>query len=316
MAQQDEKARLKQALTVAKLYYEENLGQAAIAERLQISRPTISRFLQVAKEAGLVKIKVENPFVDFQALAAVLSEKYAMDIQVVPDQYQEQKTMLDRLGAYAAARLTQIVQPTDVIGIGWGKTIHAVTSHLEKQEITGVQTVQLKGSFSFGFEKTYAYESLNELAAAFNAQAQYLPLPTFFDNQTTKDLVEQDQFIKSILELGKQANIALFTVGSVRKDALLFNLGYLNEKQKASLREKAVGDVVSRFIDCKGQLVNQELDSRTVGIELAELKKKEHSILIAGGAKKTAAVHAVLKAGYANQGIFDAVLAQNLMDCD
>ncbi|MDN6250568.1 MAG: MarR family transcriptional regulator, partial [Tetragenococcus koreensis] len=164
MAQQDEKARLKQALTVAKLYYEENLGQAAIAERLQISRPTISRFLQVAKEAGLVKIKVENPFVDFQALAAVLSEKYAMDIQVVPDQYQEQKTMLDRLGAYAAARLTQIVQPTDVIGIGWGKTIHAVTSHLEKQEITGVQTVQLKGSFSFGFEKTYAYESLNELA--------------------------------------------------------------------------------------------------------------------------------------------------------
>ncbi|GAA3024865.1 sugar-binding transcriptional regulator [Tetragenococcus solitarius] len=314
MVQKDENAKLKQAMTVAKLYYEENLGQAAIAEKLQISRPTISRLLQVAKESGLVKIHVENPFVDFQTLAHVLSEKYQMEIRVVPDQYESQMTMLERLGAYAAAYLINIVQPTDIIGIGWGKTIHAVTTHLEKQDILGVQAVQLKGSFSFGHEKTYAYESINALADAFNTQPQHLPLPTFFDNLTTKKLVEQDRYIRSILDLGKQANIALFTVGSVRKDALLFNLGYLDEKQKANLQQKAVGDVVSRFIDEKGRLVDLELDRRTVGIELDELKKKEHSILVAGGAKKAAAVHAVLRAGYANQGIFDSVLAQKLMN--
>lgn len=316
MAPKDEKVKLKQAMTVAKLYYEENLSQLAIAEKLQISRPTISRLLQIAKEAGLVKIKVKNPFIDFQTLANVLSEKYQIEIQVVPDQYLAQTTMLDRVGAYTARYLTKIVQPTDIIGIGWGKTIHAVTTHLEKQDISGVQAVQLKGSFSFGHEKTYAYESINALAEAFNAQPQHLPLPTFFDNQTTKKFVEQDRFVKSILNLGKQANIAIFTVGSVRKDALLLNLGYLNEKQQTSLRDKAVGDVVSRFIDNKGQLVDQELNSRTVGIELAELKKKEHSILVAGGVKKAAAVDAVLKAGYANRGIFDSVLAQYLIDYD
>lgn len=314
MAKKDKRAKLKQAMTIAKLYYEENLGQTAIAEKLQVSRPTISRSLQIAKEEGLVKIKVENPFVDFQTLAEALSEKYKADIQIVPDQYQSQKTMLNRLGAYTALYLTKIVQPTDIIGIGWGKTIHAVTSHLEKQEITGVQTVQLKGGFSFDYEKTYAYESINELANAFNAQAQHLPLPTFFDERTTKEFVEQDRFIRSILNLGKKANIALFTVGSVRKDALLFNLGYLDERQKKKLRDEAVGDIVSRFIDEQGQIVNHELDHRTVGIELTELQKKEHSILVAGGAKKAAVVHAVLKAGYANYGIFDSVLAQNLID--
>ncbi|AYW47220.1 RNA polymerase subunit sigma-70 [Tetragenococcus osmophilus] len=316
MIQKDETAKLKQALTVAQLYYEDELSQAAIAKKLQMSRPTISRFLQLAKAEGLVKIQVENPFVDYQDLSEILSEKYQLKIQVVPEQYQEKKTMLDRLGAYTAAYLTKIVQPTDIIGIGWGKTIHAVTSQLEKQDVTGVQTVQLKGSFSFGEERTYAYESMNELAEAFNARAQYLPLPTFFDNQTTKELVEQDRFIRSILQLGRQANIALFTVGSVRKDALLFNLGHLDESQKKKLQEEAVGDVVSRFIDEEGQLVNQELDQRTVGIELTELKKKEYSILVAGGAKKAATVQAVLKAGYANQAIFDVSLAQHLIHYD
>ncbi|GMA73261.1 hypothetical protein GCM10025885_23100 [Tetragenococcus osmophilus] len=77
-----------------------------------------------------------------------------------------------------------------------------------------------------------------------------------------------------------------------------------------------MGDVVSRFIDEEGQLVNQELDQRTVGIELTELKKKEYSILVAGGAKKAATVQAVLKAGYANQAIFDVSLAQHLIHYD
>ncbi|KFN90176.1 DeoR family transcriptional repressor [Tetragenococcus muriaticus PMC-11-5] len=61
-----------------------------------------------------------------------------------------------------------------------------MTSHLEKQEITGIQTVQLKGSFSFGDERTYAYESMNELSEAFNARAQYLPLPTFLITKRQK----------------------------------------------------------------------------------------------------------------------------------
>ncbi|WP_331279554.1 helix-turn-helix domain-containing protein [Tetragenococcus muriaticus] len=92
MVQKDETAKLKQALTVAQLYYEDGLSQAAIAKKLQMSRPTISRFLQLAKEEGLVKIQVENPFVDYQDLSEILSEKYQLKIQVVPEQYQEKKT--------------------------------------------------------------------------------------------------------------------------------------------------------------------------------------------------------------------------------
>lgn len=309
-----DETKLKQALTVAHLYYEENLGQAAIAKKLELSRPTISRLLQLAKDAGFVKIQIENPFVNSKDLARILSEKYRATIKVVPPSYQGKTSSMDRVGAYTADFLANLVQPNDIIGIGWGKTIHAVTRQLGNPIVSGVQTVQLKGSFSFGHEKTYAYESINELSRAFHTKTQYLPLPTIFDNETTKNLVEQDRFIKSILDLGKQANIALFTVGTVRKDALLFNLGYLDEKQKNTLQEKSVGDIVSRFIDGKGEIVDSELNRRTVGIDLAELKKKEHSLVVASGMKKGAAVHAVLQAGYANYAILDTSLAQNLME--
>ena len=59
----------------------------------------------------------------------------------------------------------------------------------------------------------------------------------------TKELVEQDRHIHHIIEMGKQANIAIFTVGTVRDEALLFRLGYLDKDETNILKKQAVGDI-------------------------------------------------------------------------
>lgn len=51
-------------------------------------------------------------------------------------------------------------------------------------------------------------------------------------------MVEADRHIKNIIELGKKANIAIFTVGTVRDEALLFRLGYFSDQEKARLKKK------------------------------------------------------------------------------
>ena len=42
----------------------------------------------------------------------------------------------------------------------------------------------------------------------------------------------QDRHIKQIMEIGKEAQVAIFTVGSVDDDSLLFRLGYFSEGKK------------------------------------------------------------------------------------
>ena len=56
------------ALEICHLYYEDGLSQNEIAEKLKISRPTISRLLTFAKENGLVQIKVMDPKQDLSLL--------------------------------------------------------------------------------------------------------------------------------------------------------------------------------------------------------------------------------------------------------
>lgn len=306
--------KLKQSLRVAEAYFQDNLSQIEIAKKLGVSRPTVSRLLQYAKDNGLVKIQIVNPLVDSQVLSQQLGDKYGVEFHVVPNNYGGATTILNGVGRYTADFLAATVQPGDIIGIGWGATIHSVTKQLEEQDVSGVQVVQLKGSMSHSQEKTWAYESVNELALAYRTHPKYLPLPVIFDNKVTKDMVESDRHIKHILDLGRQANVALFTVGTVRSKALIFQLGYFNEQEKAEIQQLAIGDIFSRFVDAEGKIVSKEIDDRTIGIELDELKKKKHAILVATGNRKVAAVHAALTAHYTNCAILDQSLAQLLLD--
>ena len=314
MVESWESDKLKQSLTVAEMYYENGLSQAEIARSLKISRPTISRLLQFATDKGIDRIQIVNPLVDAQVIGTQLKQKYGVDVQVVPNQDGRLASLEKRGGKYAADFLTKVVRPGDTIGLGWGKTVHSVTQQLEEQAAAGIRVVELKGSVRYSGEKTWAYESVNELAKAYHTTPEYLPLPVIFDNPETKRMVEQDRYIKHILDLGKAAEVALFTVGSVCSDALLFRLGYFNEQEKYQLQQTAVGDIFSRFIDDQGRIVNQQINDRTIGINLGDLKAKRHAILVATGNRKAKGVHAVLTAGYANHAIIDQNLAQQLID--
>ncbi len=59
----------------ARMYYLEDATQAEIADRLGVSRPTVSRLVSEARRAGLVRIEVVDPFRDETvALAAELRD--------------------------------------------------------------------------------------------------------------------------------------------------------------------------------------------------------------------------------------------------
>ena len=143
--------------------------------------------------------------------------------------------------------------------------------------------------------------------------AQYLPLPVVFGSREVKEMVDQDRHIKRVVEMGSHANIAVFGVGTVRPNALFFRLGYTDQEEQTRIQQIAVGDICSRFFDADGRICNKELDARTVGITLDELRNKEHSIMIAGGEAKVPAIRAALKGHYANVFITDQFTAKELL---
>ncbi|GAA4849208.1 DNA-binding transcriptional repressor DeoR [Paenibacillus vulneris] len=308
----DEKQRL--SIEAARLYYLSDYSQQDIAARLGVSRPTVSRLLQNAKERGYVRIDIVDPQEDLDTLAHNLKIKFMLDtVHVCYSPLNEYQEIQKHISRNAAEYLHDIVQDSDIIGVTWGTTMYSVARHLQPKQVKGVEVVQLKGGVSHSHVNTYAAETVNLFAEAFHTAARYLPLPVIFDNIAVKEMVEKDRHIQRIIQLGKQANIAVFTVGTVKEDALLFRLGYFNKEEQERLQKTGAGDICSRFFDAKGNICIDEINDRTVGIDLPELRKKEKSILVAGGQRKIEAIRAALTGKYANILITDQYTAQALL---
>ena len=307
-----EDKKIALALKVATLYYRDDFNQQDIAAELNISRATVSRLLQYGRDQGLVTFQIHNPLAPLHHLETGLLKKYPSlkKAIIVPGK----DNPLEEVGIAGAHYLEQIVKDNDILGLGWGKTVYQVALHIDAKDVSGVKVVQMKGSMANTETRNYAFETVNAFASAFHTLPQYLPVPVIFDHAKTKELVANDTHIKYILKLGQEADIAMFTVGTVRDSALLFRMGYFTAAEQKTLQQEAVGDIFSRFIDAKGHIVNHDINERTIGIRLDELKKKKHSILVAANVAKVPAIHGSLVAGYANTLVIDQESANNLLE--
>lgn len=305
----------EQSIAVAKLYYESDMSQQEIAKQLELSRPTVSRLLQYAKDHGFVEIKIHDPEESLAVLEGRLQERFHLKaVRVAASALATAEEEKKAMGKAAAEYLVQNVKDGDVLGVGWGQTLYAMSEFLPLRPLQNVTVVQLKGGISLNSNQTYAYEILNQCAKAFNGQGYYLPLPVMFDTVQVKELVEQDKFIKKILDLGRQANIAVFTVGPATDMSSIFHLGYyINDVERNYIEAHAVGDIVSRFYDAQGKICGAAIDARTVGISLDDLKAKEQRVLVAGGSHKIQAIRAALQGKFANVFITDQYTAKTLL---
>lgn len=307
----------KQQLSVeaARLYYDYDYSQQEIANKLMVSRPTVSRLLRAAKKNGYIQIKIMDPFSEISRIEKNLKDKYKLKhVEVAFSPSEDYDTIIKYIGQRTAEYLNEIVKDGDIIGVIWGKTMHSIANNLIPKRVKGVEVVQLKGGVSHSDVNTYALEIIKLFGQAYNTVPKYLPLPVIFDNVIAKNIVQEDRHIKKIIEMGKQSNIAIFTVGDVCDDALLFRLGYFNKQEESFLKKNAVGDICSRFFNSKGEICSEKIDNRTVGIELNDLRSKENTILTAGGCHKIRAIHGALCGKYANTFITDQYTAKKLLD--
>ena len=307
--------KLGKVIEAAKLYYLLDYNQNEIAKMLGVSRPTVSRLLQQAKSDGIVQISIMDPTENVENLAVQLEKKFHLKKAVVASipQY-EDHIIKNYLGEKAASYLDEIVKDDDIIGVTWGTTLYHIAIELKQKFVKNVKVVQLKGGVSLAETNTYASEILYLFGKAYNTTPHNLPLPAIVDHVVVKQAMEADRHIKRILELGKLANIAVFTIGPIKTDSLLFQLGYFTESDLESLYGNAVGDICSRFFNDEGEVCNESLNERTLGIDLNELRKKECSILVAGGPNKINGIFGALKGGYANVLVTDQFTAQFLLD--
>ena len=174
--------------------------------------------------------------------------------------------------------------------------------------------VQLNGGVSKASYDTHASEIAQTIGEKFQATPFLLPLPAIVDSPDVKIAITSDKNINRTLEFAKNATVAIYTIGLFNEESVLVKADYFEQNEIRTLLEKgAVGDICSRIIDDNGKICSDELNTRTIGIELNDLVNKPFAIAVAGGRDKLPAIRAALRGSLFNCLVTDEWIAQELV---
>jgi len=298
----------------ARLYYEHDFSQQQIAKKLGVSRPGVSRLLNKARELGIIRIEIKDPLDSGIKIESDLKKKYDLKKIVVVPEDDRMTIIKKRLGQAAVKMLNELITDNFVLGVSWGTTMQEVARHMPEKKMQNLNVVQLNGGVSKAAYDTHASEIAQTIGIKLHATPYLLPLPAIVDSPQVKKVITSDKNIARTLDLGKKSEIAVFTVGLFNEDSVLVKADYFEDKEIKSLLGKgAIGDICSRIIDNNGHICSESLNSRTIGIELDDLKKKPYSIAVVGGKEKLPAIRSALCGKWFNCLITDGWIAGELM---
>ncbi len=304
---------------VASMYYEANLMQGEIAKRLDTSPSTISRLLQEAREVGVVEITIHYPWKSSAELEEQIASRFGLrHVKVLLSQGQPYPRMLQGLGVLAARYLESVLVAGMTLGISWGTALHCTVKALQPARRFPITVVQMIGAVGTSDPLIDGLDLARQLAALYGGECRYLFAPLIVADSHAKEVLLQQDQIRQVLEVARQADVALVGIGSPRLEvSSLLRAGYLTRELLPQLQERGVvGDVCARHYDLHGQLADIELNRRVVGIELADLHHIEQVIGVAGGEAKAEAILGALRGHHVNVLITDATAAEKLLTLD
>ncbi|KFF60939.1 transcriptional regulator [Cryobacterium sp. MLB-32] len=304
------------SIRAAELYYEENQTQDEIGVILRITRWKVGRLLAQAKANGFIRIEIVHPRARRLPIERRLRESTSLtDVIVVSSAGVSSDEELQSRTAQAAADYLTGLRPVPrTLGISWGRTLHDVSESLKSGWAPGVSVVQINGGVSLNQRTGTAAATAVTIAQKANGSATLLPSPAIFERRETKLAIESDRTVAAVLELGATASAYLFSAGQADENSALVDSGYLTVDQISELvRKGAVGDIVGRYIDKNGRIVDPELDGRTVGIQLEQLRRARTAIAVIAGPAKHGIARAVVGSGLCTVLVTDEDTAHVLL---
>ncbi|MGH2404253.1 MAG: sugar-binding transcriptional regulator [bacterium] len=298
---------------VADLYYLRDLTQQEIADRLGLSRPTISRLLRRSRAAGIVRIEVIPPDGAHHALERELEERFGLREAIVTPGHGDAPATQTALGQAAARFLERNVKRGAQIGVSWGTTLRAVVDHLRRKPLrpTVVPLVGGLGQISPGI---HANDLAHAIADAFDGRVHLLHAPAVVASRGVRQALLRDSGIARALALARRVEIALVGIGALVRSSTLVQSGYFSDENFAALRRRgAVGDICTRPFAPDGASVDGDLDRRIIAIELRDLLRIPTVIAVAGGTAKAEAIRGALAGRLVDVLVTDHLVAREIL---
>lgn len=198
------------AAAVARRYYLDGESKVDIAAELGLSRFKVARLLDLAKEAGMVRIEIVEPVEEqMLELAARVSSRWGLrECWVVPGSATAQ---LDVARA-AAELLGRLLGPQDVLGMPWSRSVHAMVDSLVT--LPRVPIVQLSGAAATTSVDSSTVDIVRRASRIAGGGRQVFFAPLVMPDEQAAEAVRRDPAVRDTLAAASTVTVAMVGIGA------------------------------------------------------------------------------------------------------
>ncbi|MCE1695078.1 transcriptional regulator LsrR, partial [Enterobacter hormaechei] len=114
---------------IAWFYYHDGLTQGDIGELLGLSRLKVSRLLEKGRQSGVIRVQINSRYEGCLALENTLQKRFNLkQVRVLPTL--DGINLNARLGIGTAHLLMALIEPHQLLAIGFGETPMCTLQHL------------------------------------------------------------------------------------------------------------------------------------------------------------------------------------------
>ena len=280
---------------ISRQYYIEDITQQEIAERLNISRTKVSRYLTRAKKEKIVEIKINSPWERYEELESTIENKFGIkECHIVPsfDQIEE---IYRQMAVSLSNILERVLENGSHLGVGWGVTLKTVSNYLEPGRKLDIKVIPLTGGLGKVGIEVHTNSVAKTLADKYGGVSYVIHSPAVLDSKEAKEILEKDSSIREIIEMTDSIDTAIIGMSDIGPDSTMIKTGNFKVEEFSYLEKLGVvGDVNLIFIDESGKQIKSEIDERIVRVPVERLKEIKNVIGMAFGLKKVKVIKGAL----------------------
>ncbi|MDD2414279.1 MAG: sugar-binding transcriptional regulator [Eubacteriaceae bacterium] len=301
---------------ICDMYYNQDMNQKTISTQLGLSRPTISRIINNAKDQGVVKITIKNlENTNYVDLERTIETIYNLQEVIVVDHKSNPDILKEDLGRVASRYLERIIKDDNVVGISMGTTLYQVVNHMENATAKNVLFVPMIGGMGHLRMELHSNYLVEAMAQLYNGEFIPMHAPARVSNRAIRSEFVNEKSIAKVIKMCNNLDVALVGIGYPNQTSAIMATGYYDNDEMQKLKAKNVaGDICMQFYDASGNTTPYRSDNNVIGIEIKKLRKVPHSIGVAGGVDKVSAIRGAINGRYINTLITDVECAKKLAE--
>ena len=298
------------------MYYFENMNQEAIAKKLGVSRPQISRFLTYARNNNIVTIRINDPHSNKNYLEERLCRIFNLPACVITDLLvSDRHEIMRSMGEESNGLLKRIIKDDDIVGVSAGKTLYHVSLCLQDPMKENIRVIPVCGGTGYKGEKWQTNKIISNIEERWNCRSYQLNSPTFVSSASLCKQLTEEYEIKNILNLAKQSNVIIAGIGILDDEGTLMQTGFLMEKDIQELIEKkAISSICNSFLDENGHEIDFSGYERMIGYKINDFSEETKIITYAFGEEKIKSIVAALRTGRIYALVTDITTAETIVE--